>query len=175
MRKRFANSINNEIRNFQHKYYQKRIDEENFRGYVTYLKMIKIEKPLMVDTGTDTICILDNNYEWVRLYPDNENYVLTIMYNDKGNIVEWYFDVAKEIGVENGVPYQDDLYLDVVIMPDGEVKVIDEDELEDAFNKKEITIEEYKNNIERLTNLTDSIYNDITRELKNIEEGGREL
>ena len=185
MRKRFATKA----KYGKSKYYQKRIDEEYFKGYACYLKMDNVEKPLIVNDGTGEICILDNNYKWLELYPDNEKYAITVMYNDKDNLIEWYFDVAKETGIENGIPFEDDLYLDVVIMPNGEIIVIDQDELQEALDKKEITTDDfyfayeiankikdkYKNNIDELADLTDNIHNKITKEIENIKEREREF
>ena len=39
MRKRFANKVKNVQ---QHNYYQKRVNESDFKGYVSYLKMKKV-------------------------------------------------------------------------------------------------------------------------------------
>ncbi|MCL6459025.1 MAG: DUF402 domain-containing protein, partial [Gorillibacterium sp.] len=35
-----------------------------------------------------------------------------------------------------GMPYCDDLYLDVVLLPDGQLFLLDEDELEEALSKR---------------------------------------
>ena len=51
---------------------------------------------------------------------------------------------AEELGVEDGIPYEDDLYLDVVIVPDGRIHVLDEDELKSAYDRKEVSKEEYE-------------------------------
>ena len=64
-------------------------------------------------------------------------------FDDKDNIIEWYFDISRSLGIEDGVPYQDDLYLDVVVVPDGRIHILDEDELEEAYNKREISKDEY--------------------------------
>ena len=62
------------------------------------------------------------------------------------------------------------MYLDVVITPSGEVILLDEDEFKDAYNRKEMTKEEYdeaykiandlieklKNNKDKLQKYTDS-------------------
>ena len=66
------------------------------------------------------------------------------MYDENNNLIEWYFDVSKKIGVEDDIPYEDDLYLDLVINPMGESTMLDEDELKYALDKKDITIEDYK-------------------------------
>ena len=95
------------------------------------------------------------------------------MYDDKNNLIEWYFDIAKEIGFENGIPYEDDLYLDTIILPNGQKLVLDEEELLGALNKGEIqqsdvdlaysTLkmleEKYVNNFKDLVNLTNYIRN----------------
>ena len=40
---------------------------------------------------------------------------------------------------DQGVPWFDDLYLDVVVVKNGEVFLLDEDELEDALGRNDIT------------------------------------
>ena len=131
MKRRYANKIKGE-------YIQKRIDEEFFKGYVAFVKIKDVQNPLIVNDGEKDVCIKDNDYEWFEVYPDNEHYVITIMFDDKNNLIEWYFDISKEVGIEDGIPYEDDLYLDMVLAPDGRVFILDEDELQDALNKKEI-------------------------------------
>lgn len=132
MKRRYANQVDGE-------YTQKRIDEDHFKGYVCNIKIKNVSKPLIVNNGISEICIKDNNYEWFEVYPDNENYAITIMFDDNKNLIEWYFDIAKEVGIENGIPYEDDLYLDMIIMPNGQKLVLDEEELLGALNRGEIT------------------------------------
>jgi uncharacterized protein len=48
--------------------------------------------------------------------------------------VQWYIDIVLEHGLsELGVPYFDDLYLDVVVSLDGRFEIKDADELEEAL------------------------------------------
>ena len=132
MKRRFANAVEGH-------YTQKRIDKDFFSGYVSNIKLQNITNPLVVNNGIAKVCIKDNNYEWFEVYPDNSNYAITIMFDDKKNLIEWYFDIAKEIGVENGIPYEDDLYLDMIILPNGNKLMLDEEELLTALNKGEIS------------------------------------
>ena len=164
MKRRFANKVNGE-------YIQKRIDEDYFTGYACYVKIQDVKNPLIVPNGDKNICIIDENYEWLELYPDNGHYALTIMYDDNSNLIEWYFDISKEIGLENGIPNEDDLYLDLVVEPDGTKRILDEEELLNALNNKEITEsdcklayqtlkmleEKYVNNFNELIELTNNI------------------
>ena len=55
----------------------------------------------------------------------------------KNEIIEWYFDVINKSGLENNIPYIEDLYLDIVITYLGEIFVLDEDELHQAFVNKD--------------------------------------
>lgn len=44
---------------------------------------------------------------------------------------------------EYGTPYYDDLYLDIAISPDFKIVILDEDELREALELKEITKSDY--------------------------------
>lgn len=58
--------------------------------------------------------------------------------------MQYYIDVAKEYQIdERGMPYFDDLYLDVVLLPNGDIYLLDEDELEEAYRDKDVSKEEY--------------------------------
>ena len=76
-------------------------------------------------------------------YDYNSKIKLSAFYNDNNEIIEWYFDVAKNIGFENGSPYEDDLYLDVILRPDGKILLLDEDELKSALEESKITKEDF--------------------------------
>ena len=157
------------------------INETFFKGYACFLKLQNIEKPLIVFNGQENVCIRDNNFEWIEVYPTDGKYAITIMYDDKGNLIEWYFDISKNIGLENGIPYEDDLYLDLIITPKGEKIVVDEDELLSAKENGDITQEDvygaykvleeldekYVNNIDNLIELTDYLLNRFKSNDKN--------
>lgn len=121
----------------------KRIDKDYFNGYVCNIKFDKVNKPIIVKVQDKEYFIKNDNYTWYEIYQDNSNYALTIMYDENNELIQWYFDVSKKIGVENGIPYEDDLYLDLVIGPNGESSVLDEDELKEALDNNVITKEDY--------------------------------
>ena len=83
------------------------------------------------------------------------------MYDDKNNLIEWYFDIAKELGIKNGIPYEDDLYLDLVIKPDGTYEVLDENELKDALDKDLITKDDYDKAFLTVNKLINMYQNDL--------------
>ena len=64
MKRRFANQV-------EGRYFQDRLETDYFSGYVCYIKIKNVEKPLIVNNGVERICIKDNNYEWFELYADD--------------------------------------------------------------------------------------------------------
>ena len=86
----------------------------------------------------------------MEFYDYESKNCLTAMYDENKQIVEWYYDIARKIGKdkETNIPYEDDLYLDVIFNPDGSHIVLDRDELDETYNKNEITEADYNMAIE---------------------------
>lgn len=159
MKRRYANSVNKG----NNKFIQKRIEEDYFKGYICKVNVDNVISPIIAKTKQGEMTLLGDNYEWHMLYPDGEKYALTIMYNDKKEIVEWYFDIAKELGIYNGIPYEDDLYLDLVIKPDGTYTVLDEEELKNALDKEIISKEDYDDAFLTVNRLIKMYHNDMDK------------
>ncbi|MCR2821258.1 DUF402 domain-containing protein [Lederbergia panacisoli] len=117
------------------RYIQTFIDTEKFRGYVTLLEIQKVREPLFVKYDEKEVCIVDDGYIWLQHFPIEERHSLTTMFNSKGKIVQWYVDISLQCGIENNIPWMDDLFLDLVILPTGEVIIKDADELDEALSK----------------------------------------
>lgn len=152
-------------------------EDKFFKGDIYFYNFSDVKEKILIPSGK---CILDNNYKWLEFYNYDSRVKLTAIYDEDNEIIEWYFDIAREIGKENGVPYEDDLYLDVVVTPSGDVILLDEDELKEAFDKKEMTKQEYdeaykiayklmerlKNNKDKLQEYTDGYLNQFLKEYK---------
>lgn len=130
------------------------VNEKNFTGDIYFYNFLEVKEKMIIPNGK---CIIDNNYKWLEFYDYNSKVKLTAIYNEKNEIVEWYFDIAREIGKENNIAYEDDLYLDVVVTPNGEIILLDEDELKEALNRKEITNLEYENAYEETKKLVNRL------------------
>ena len=113
----------------------KSIQTNEFNGDVAFYKFLDVKDKFIIPNGK---AIMDNNYKWLEFYDYNSKIKLTTIYDENSEIIEWYFDIARKIGKENGVPYEDDLYLDVVVTPEGNIILLDEDELKNAFNRFEV-------------------------------------
>ncbi|UBV43512.1 DUF402 domain-containing protein [Deinococcus taeanensis] len=111
--------------------------------YEAHAVLRPLDVPVPGHAGTQRV--LDNGYRWVRVHPTGTGEgvpgsALTAQLNPAGRPVQFYVDLHGGEGVhESGLPWHDDLYLDVIAHPAGQdpwavdaTTVIDGDELEDA-------------------------------------------
>jgi len=66
-------------------------------------------------------------------FPLHKKHSITTMFDNNGKIVQWYIDVCLVNGVDNEIPYLDDFYLDIILLPSGEVIQKDADKLKETF------------------------------------------
>lgn len=118
-------------------------------GTLVDVLALEVTQPKTVVLGGQSLCILDTGYRWVHYAPHEAQHALTVQLDAGGVPVQFYVDVGAGSGVgAEGLPYMDDLYLDVVarVSPDWAVlnsEIIDEDELEAALKNGEVTQEQY--------------------------------
>jgi uncharacterized protein len=128
----------------QRRYYQTYLNTPAFRGYATLLCLDAVRERLIVQTQSGPLCIADAGYTWLQLFPEGERYTMITMYGADGHVVQWYIDICAQTGVsEAGIPWLDDLYLDIVITPDHKVELLDADELDEALRSEEISPSDY--------------------------------
>ena len=97
-----------------------------------------------MEVSGKNLCLANNGYIWIQHFPKDCNYALTTMFNEKHEIIQWYLDICNGNKINSlGIPYYDDLYLDVVLLPTGEILLLDEDELEQALRDNDITKAQY--------------------------------
>lgn len=137
------------------------VANNEFTGDICYYHFKDVINKITIPNGK---CILDSGYKWLEFYNYNSKIKLTAIYDENNQIVEWYFDIARSIGKENDVPYEDDLYLDVVVTPTGEIILLDEDELQAAYDRLEVNKEEY-----------DMAYNEANQLMKKLENNKDKL
>lgn len=105
--------------------------------YLAIKKIIKIKEPFY---SSEDFCLIDNGYYIAEVIPKNKNYAMRIFFNQDKERILYYFDITLENGIdeESNIPFYDDLYLDVVLK-NGNIEVLDTDELLDALNSNKIT------------------------------------
>jgi uncharacterized protein len=121
-----------------------RISNAHVNGYATLLHMVDVAEPLWVTHHEQRICIADAGYTWLQIFPEGAFYTHTTMFDADGKPVQEYIDLVAEQGVGNdGIPWYDDLYLDIAWIPEETPLLLDQEELEAAHAIGAITEEQY--------------------------------
>lgn len=120
------------------------IDDQFYKGAAGLIKINEIDKPAIKVYDSIQVKIIDNGYYWLQIGPKNQYYWITVMYNEVEEIVQYYFDITDSNTIlDNGESWFYDLMLDVVMLPNGKLFLLDEDELEHALSDHIITREQY--------------------------------
>ncbi|MCM3638096.1 DUF402 domain-containing protein [Sporosarcina luteola] len=121
-------------------YAEKYISTPQFTGYVTLLEMNNVAAPLYMTYKGREVCIADKGYSWLQHFPDGKHFSMTTVFDSTRQVVQWYIDICRENGycLTNG-PWMDDLFLDLIVLPNGEIIEKDIDELEEALNSEVIS------------------------------------
>lgn len=123
----------------------KRRDTAAFTGYVTQVAIRKAKQQAMMRHEEHAWRIIDDNYTWKQFFPEHSASTVTLMLNEQDSLIIRYIDICLGHGVdpETGIPWYDDLYLDIVVTPEGTVHLLDEDELDEALQDGKITPEQH--------------------------------
>ena len=133
-----------------------------FTGYIGIVDIEEVTEPQIWKFNGEDIVICAEGLKWLSVLPQNDFYCITAMMNQNNEILLWYIDMIASQGVdENEIPYFDDLYLDLVVYPDGTVIEDDMDELEDALLDGDITSEQYNLAIATRDKLKEGTLSDI--------------
>ena len=142
-------------------YYQMRIDHELFHGLACLIRFTDGEKNYWATPKAGRIQVTGEGMTWLELIPDDTCRVITVMYFPDGTHGPerqnypltaseeyqpsiWYVDIIEGTEYdEDGIAAFIDKYLDVIITPEGDVKVDDRDELDAAYASGELTKEQY--------------------------------
>lgn len=111
------------------------MDEEEY--YVCIKKMISVREKFII---RDNLCVMDDGYYVFEVVPKDENYAMRLFLDRDKKPLEYYFDITKDNRLDTitKVPCYNDLYLDITYL-DGEINILDEDELLEAYDNNDIT------------------------------------
>ena len=141
----------------------KRVNSELLNGYIGLIEIKEVSEAQIWKFNGEDIVVCDKGRKWLSILPQNDWYCITAMMNEDGKILLWYIDMIAKQGIDaDGVPYFDDLYLDLVVYPDGTIIVDDMDELEAALAKEDITQEQYNLAIETSKRLQQGMLSNIS-------------
>lgn len=107
---------------------------ENEEMYGAFINIIEVKKPQVWFCFDKKITVADNGYKWLVVLPKEDHYAIT-MYMDRNDVpLLWYIDLIDGIGVDaDGIPFYNDMFLDLIVSDDGQVVEDDRDEFEKAY------------------------------------------
>jgi predicted RNA-binding protein associated with RNAse of E/G family len=105
-----------------------------FQGVASLLCIDAVREPFWVEWQGRSFCICDGDYTWLQHFPVNTHYAVTTMFDPQGQVIQWYIDICHRHWVDDkGVPWWEDLYLDLLVFPVGDCHIVDGDELDEAL------------------------------------------
>lgn len=115
-------------------------EQDGLRGRMGLLYMDEVAAPFSVTIGGAHRIITHTGYSWLQIAPEDRHFWMTVMFDDAGQPIECYVDVTLENHLpENADAWFIDLFLDLVLEPNGRAALLDADELDAALAQNEIT------------------------------------
>ncbi len=138
------------------------VELSEFSGYVGILNITEVSEPQIWSYNGEEVIVCDKNYQWLTIMPEDDYYCITVMMNEKREVQVCYIDMIAEQGYDkDGVPYFYDLYLDLVVYPDGTIIEDDMDELHNALEDGDITKQQFDLALNACDKLKNGLLSDI--------------
>ena len=134
-KKIISNTYLRDVEKYQIKLF---LDEDE--EWIAVKKLIDVREKFIIKND---LCVMDNGYYVLEVIPKKLNYAMRLFLDNKKKPLEYYFDICKNNGLylDTNVPCYDDLYLDITYL-DGDVNILDEKELLNAYNEGDISDED---------------------------------
>ena len=147
------------------------VNNGNYRGKIALIQIEDLKSDFEVTRPDGSIeLVIAKNYKILTYFPYNELYCMSVMYDVNCNLIQWYFDIDRDkCKYDSEIPYSEDLYLDVVLLPNGTFYTLDEDELKEALEKKYISNDEFDLAYATMNKIIKMIKNDFL-ELNNFTQ-----
>ncbi|UXR78689.1 MULTISPECIES: DUF402 domain-containing protein [unclassified Staphylococcus] len=124
-------------------YIEVKVNNNKFKGIIGLITINKVREPLEVTVIGKKMVVADEQYQWLQIVPEKKRYSLTVMFNEDGQPLQYYFDINLKNITQKGKVRTVDLYLDVLVLPDGRYELVDQEDLERALRAKKITRKQY--------------------------------
>ena len=162
-------------------YYQMRIDDPVFKGIACLIKLTDGEANYWNTPKAGRIQVTGSGMSWLELIPDNARHVITVMYFPEGSHDPerkaypvpadekyrpsiWYVDVIDGIEYDDdGIAVFIDKYIDVIFTPEGDIKIDDRDELDEALKTNDISEEQYQRALSTAEKLQNGLLSDYKK------------
>ena len=126
-------------------FFSKDTEWNGVHGREAVYRVDDMKEPLRVFNGSGWITVSDVGYIWYQMALRDQFVWMHASFNPKGELVEVYFDITGGNRFDDSEnPCFEDMYLDVVVTPAGELRLLDRDELDQALAEGKLTYEAYE-------------------------------
>ncbi|GFI22814.1 hypothetical protein IMSAGC011_01590 [Lachnospiraceae bacterium] len=140
----------------------KQVDMPQIKGYIGLLTINTVLEKQIWKYNNEDVVVCDNGYHWLTIMPCDEFYCITVMMDNNFKMKVCYIDMIDAQGYDDdNIPYFYDLYLDLVVYPNGDIITDDIDELQGALETGEITKLQYNRAITTSQKLQYGLLSDI--------------
>ena len=108
------------------------------RAGIMYMK--RVDTPFFVKSFGKRLQVTGEGYTWLQLAPEDERFWATVMFDDKGELFQYYFDITYENHIDDASgAWFYDMILDAVMRPGGDMVKLDRHELNELLKSGEIS------------------------------------
>lgn len=112
--------------------------DKKLNGHIGLKYIKQMSKPVIVFSNGKQYTGLDKGYTILEYVPQNTGYNARVFFDTQNQPICFYFDINNGTGVQNNMPWYDDLYLDVIMecpvitKGDYHIYIDDQNQLEQA-------------------------------------------
>lgn len=121
-------------------------ENKDINGYIALKYVKEISSPILAYCNGKKYVGLDNGYSILEYILLDKKYNCRVFFDKNNRPLLFYFDINNGCGIENNIPWYDDLYLDVTLscptITDSGYYIFLDDEREFSQAKKEGLIDE---------------------------------
>ena len=143
---------------------------DNLNCYFTVKEINEIDENCEIIRDHPSCRKIDKNFKMLEYTPIDDNYNVRVYVDDKNKIFEYYLDVTDGMELREGIPFYNDLFLDIIYYNDKDkmkkytdreenLYILDQDELEEALNQNIITRKQYDDAYKMANRLISEIQN----------------
>ena len=143
--------LSRDLWGFQHyPYYQMDMNRAMFQGFASVILLTDGEQNFWDFEKAGKAPVTGGGMVWLQLIPKGKKRLITVMFHPADREIErsvsvWYVDVIEKYAYDgDGVAVYWDKYLDVIATPQGDVKIDDRDELDEAYRQNNLTKAQYE-------------------------------
>lgn len=120
-------------------YHYEIIKDNSFDGAISLIRFFDVKEPFKKYSFNQEYTLIGNDYYWLQVAPRDQRIWLTVLISPDHEVLQYYFDITKGNTIQKEDASFIDMYLDLLVHPSGQYLILDEDELQNAYDQNIIS------------------------------------